>query len=72
MNDWQKTRFAGKMVEAMFKSVTGKRIALLGLAFKKDTGACVLKGVCWREGPRSLADRGGRPSRVRGVAGACV
>ena len=39
MNDWQKTRFAGKMVEAMFKSVAGKRIALLGLAFKKDTGA---------------------------------
>jgi UDPglucose 6-dehydrogenase len=38
MNDYQKTRFAHNMVARMFGSVTGKRIALLGFAFKKDTG----------------------------------
>ena len=40
MNDYQKTRFASKMVESMFKSVSGKRIAIFGLAFKNNTGDC--------------------------------
>ena len=38
LNDWQKQRFANHMVETMFRSVTGKKIAMLGFAFKKDTG----------------------------------
>jgi len=38
MNEWQKRRFAENMVATMFNSITGKRIALLGFAFKKDTG----------------------------------
>jgi UDPglucose 6-dehydrogenase len=38
MNDWQKQRFAAKMVSAMFNTVSGKKIAILGFAFKKDTG----------------------------------
>ncbi len=38
MNDFQKNRFAMKMIETMFKSVSGKKIAVLGFAFKKDTG----------------------------------
>lgn len=38
MNDWQKQRFARTMVSRMFNTITGKRIALLGFAFKKDTG----------------------------------
>ena len=38
MNDWQKTRFARNIVTRAFNSVTGKRIAILGFAFKKDTG----------------------------------
>merc|ERR1719443_1252921 len=38
MNDWQKTRFATQMVNAMFNTVSGKKIAILGYAFKKDTG----------------------------------
>lgn len=38
LNDWQKARFTRRMVTAMFGTVTGKRIALLGFAFKKDTG----------------------------------
>lgn len=38
MNDYQKHRFAGNMVKTMFNTVTGKKIGILGFAFKKDTG----------------------------------
>merc|ERR1712113_1311506 len=38
MNDWQKKRFATNMVHSMFNTVSGKKIAVLGFAFKKDTG----------------------------------
>lgn len=38
MNDFQKRRFAEKIVASMFNTVTGKKIAILGYAFKKDTG----------------------------------
>jgi UDPglucose 6-dehydrogenase len=38
MNDWQKKRFALKMIEKMFNTISGKKIALFGFAFKKDTG----------------------------------
>ena len=38
MNDFQKRRFAEKVVSSMFNTVTGKKITLLGYAFKKDTG----------------------------------
>ena len=38
MNDYQKERFAKKMVRSMFNSITGKQIAMFGFAFKKDTG----------------------------------
>lgn len=37
MNDWQKHRFAEHVLRALFNTVTGKRIAVLGFAFKKDT-----------------------------------
>ncbi len=37
INRWQKTRFVRKMVHTMFNTIAGKRIAVLGLAFKKDT-----------------------------------
>lgn len=37
MNDYQKTRFARRIVEGLFNTVAGKRIAVLGFAFKKDT-----------------------------------
>lgn len=38
MNDYQKRRFAHKIVKAMFNTITGKKIAIFGFAFKKDTG----------------------------------
>jgi UDPglucose 6-dehydrogenase len=38
MNEYQKSRFARKVVETLFNTITGKRIAILGWAFKKDTG----------------------------------
>lgn len=38
MNDQQKERFVSRIIHGLFNTVTGKRIALLGFAFKKDTG----------------------------------
>jgi UDPglucose 6-dehydrogenase len=38
MNDYQKKRFAMRMIRAMFNTITGKKLTLLGFAFKKDTG----------------------------------
>jgi len=38
MNNYQKKRFSEKMVSKMFNTVTGKKVAILGYAFKKDTG----------------------------------
>ena len=37
MNDYQKSRFTRRMLDAMFNTVSHKRIAILGYAFKKDT-----------------------------------
>ena len=37
MNDWQKHRFTGRIVRALYNSVADKKIAVLGFAFKKDT-----------------------------------
>ncbi len=37
MNDFQKARFSRAMVTRMFNTMAGKRIALWGFAFKKDT-----------------------------------
>lgn len=37
LNDWQKSRFVEKIVRTLFNTVNGKRIAILGFAFKKDT-----------------------------------
>ena len=38
LNDWQQDRFVANILHAMFNTVAGKRIALLGFAFKADTG----------------------------------
>jgi UDPglucose 6-dehydrogenase len=38
MNDWQKSRFSGRIVRDLFNTVSCKHIAILGFAFKKDTG----------------------------------
>ena len=37
MNDYQKSRFTRKIISTLFNTVTGKRIAVFGFAFKKDT-----------------------------------
>jgi UDPglucose 6-dehydrogenase len=37
LNDWQKSRFVEKIVRTLFNTVNGKRIAILGFSFKKDT-----------------------------------
>ncbi|MGC6454926.1 MAG: UDP-glucose 6-dehydrogenase [Coraliomargaritaceae bacterium] len=37
MNDYQKHRFARRVVSTLFNTVSDKKIAVLGFAFKKDT-----------------------------------
>ena len=37
LNDYQKHRFAKKIITTLFNTVNGKKIAFLGWAFKKDT-----------------------------------
>ena len=37
LNDYQKQRFLRRIVETLFNTVSGKKIAILGFAFKKDT-----------------------------------
>ena len=38
MNDFQMTRFVRTMISAMFNTIAKKRIAILGFAFKANTG----------------------------------
>ncbi len=38
INEYQEYRFVQQMIKVMFNTVAGKRIALFGFAFKKDTG----------------------------------
>merc|ERR1712099_10198 len=38
MNEHVKQRFTRKLIEMLFNTVSGKKIAILGFAFKKDTG----------------------------------
>lgn len=37
INDYQKNRFAKQIIDTLFNSVSGKKISILGWAFKKDT-----------------------------------
>lgn len=37
MNEFQKRRFVNRLISALFNTVTNKKIALFGFAFKKDT-----------------------------------
>merc|ERR1739844_360101 len=38
MNEHQKSAFTSKIISSLFNTVTNKKIAVLGFAFKKDTG----------------------------------
>ena len=38
MNNYQKSRFVERIVSAMFNTISGKKLTVLGFAFKKDTG----------------------------------
>eukprot|EP00656_Telonema_subtile_P052961 TRINITY_DN7523_c0_g1_i5.p1 TRINITY_DN7523_c0_g1~~TRINITY_DN7523_c0_g1_i5.p1 ORF type:complete len:283 (+),score=84.33 TRINITY_DN7523_c0_g1_i5:622-1470(+) len=38
INDLQRSRFSKKVISSLFNTVSGKKIAMLGFAFKKDTG----------------------------------
>lgn len=41
MNEWSKSRFAQKVVRTLFNTITMKKIAVLGFAFKQNTGDTV-------------------------------
>lgn len=51
MNEWQQQRFVRKMVQTMFNTVAGKRIAIFGAAFKAHTSDT-------RESPALTVTRG--------------
>merc|ERR1712159_411036 len=38
MNEYQKTSFTQRIISSLFNTVTNKKIAVFGFAFKKDTG----------------------------------
>eukprot|EP00002_Diphylleia_rotans_P009238 TRINITY_DN1930_c0_g1_i1.p1 TRINITY_DN1930_c0_g1~~TRINITY_DN1930_c0_g1_i1.p1 ORF type:complete len:464 (-),score=115.32 TRINITY_DN1930_c0_g1_i1:789-2180(-) len=38
INDYQKRRFTSRVISALFNTVSNKKIAVFGFAFKKDTG----------------------------------
>jgi UDPglucose 6-dehydrogenase len=38
LNDYQTKRFADRVVKTLFNTLNGKKIALFGFAFKKNTG----------------------------------
>lgn len=38
MNEYQRKRFTNRIINCLFNTVTGKKISLLGFAFKKNTG----------------------------------
>ena len=38
INEYQERRFVARMLKEMFNTIAGKRIAMLGFAFKADTG----------------------------------
>ncbi|RKO89817.1 UDP-glucose/GDP-mannose dehydrogenase family, NAD binding domain-containing protein [Blyttiomyces helicus] len=38
MNEYQKSRFSQRVVKRLFNTITNKKVAVFGFAFKKDTG----------------------------------
>jgi UDPglucose 6-dehydrogenase len=38
LNEWQERRFASRIIRCLFNTVSSKKIAILGFAFKKNTG----------------------------------
>ena len=38
INDYQKQRFTKKIVDTLFNTIAGKKICIMGFAFKKNTG----------------------------------
>ena len=63
MNEYQKERFVTRLLDSMFNTVSGKRISILGYAFKKDTNDARESpaiGIC-----QALARRKSKPCDLR-------
>ena len=72
MNEFQKERFVNTMVHTMFNTLAGKRIAVLGFAFKpgtSDTRDSPALAVCKLLLDRARATGDQRPARPRERAG---
>ena len=46
INDYQKQRFVERMIEAMFNTISGKKIAVLGFAFNKVSSLAGFNAAC--------------------------
>ena len=46
MNDHQKNRFTRRIVKTLFNTITDKKIAIFGFAFKKVRALFVLANTC--------------------------
>ena len=54
VNDYQKQRFVERIIEAMFNTISGKIISVLGFAFKKVRQTCSISAcgvLCHYAGP---------------------
>jgi UDP-N-acetyl-D-mannosaminuronate dehydrogenase len=68
MNEWSKSRFAQKVVQTLFNTITMKKVAVLGFAFKKNTGdtvssACEAAALSACADPYTVCSASRRPSR---------
>jgi UDPglucose 6-dehydrogenase len=61
LNDWQKSRFVANIVSTLYKTVNGKRIAVLGFALKKTPTTPAIHplstyaATCWGKTPGWLS-----------------
>jgi UDPglucose 6-dehydrogenase len=72
MNDYQKTRFVNKIVRTLFNTVSDKKIAIWGFAFKKDTNDTresaaiyVCRDLLRERAKLSIYDPRVRPEQIR-------
>ncbi|GAA0148431.1 dehydrogenase [Lithospermum erythrorhizon] len=72
VNDYQKTRFVNRVVASMFNTVANKKVAILGFAFKKDTGDTreapaidVCRGLLVEKGQLRIYDPQVPPEQMR-------
>jgi len=76
INEYQQRRFVKTMLRAMFNTVTDKRIAIFGFAFKKDTGdtrespaISVVRNLCAEKARIAITDPKALENAKKDLAG---